>query len=263
MSTFAHAADSSREAAATLRPSRRATSVAGTRLETRRASDHELDLVRAGRTSDYGQETRNPTDREEDVMSADPGAGSASPPTPAPPTPATPTPAAPASNCGVKSGPAYSPTGTVPVTTTHGKKKATFTLAASFSTDAAKATKPSCCEVRQYVKWDKAFQDWRKGPIHSGFPSTATYDTWYEDRDTSDTRYGHRAGSYSSPVSGCGDEYKTGTAQDMANGDTYCGRDSPNGPDDLTGTWNFQLKVVDTCDGDKEKASSSVITVNW
>lgn len=263
MSTFAHVADSRREASAIHRPARRAASVGATRVEGRLPSDHELDLVRAGRAPGYEQRTRNPRDEDGDVMSADAGTGSGTPPTPAPPTPAPSTPAAPASNCGVKSGPSYSPTGTVPVTTAHHKKKATFTLAASFSTDPAKATKPSCCEVRQYVKWDKAFQDWRGGPIHSGFPSTATYDTWYEDRDTSDTRYGHRAGIYSSPVSGCGDEYKTATAQDMANGDAYCGRDSPNGPDTMTGTWNFQLKVVDTCDGDKEKASSSVITINW
>jgi hypothetical protein len=245
-------AESTRE----LQPPRRPEPLVESRVETRAPSEHELDRVAARRTA-----SRNPLDEEGDVMSLDAGVPS---PAPAPTTPTpTPAPATPAANCAVKSGPSYSVTGTVPVTTSNHKKKAPFDFTASFTTDASKGAKPSCCEVRQYVKWDKAFQDWRKGPIHSGFPSTATYDTWYEDRDKSDTRYGHRSGAYSSPVAKCGDEYKTGTTQDMANGDTYCGHDGPNGPDTLTGTWNFQLKVVDTCDGDKEKASSAVITVNW
>jgi hypothetical protein len=31
----------------------------------------------------------------------------------------------------------------------------------------------------------------------------------------------------------------------------------------MTGQYQFQLKVVDTCNGDAVKASSSVITVKW
>jgi len=249
VSTYARMAEPARE----LVPPRRSEPLVRTRAETRAPSEHELDRVAARRTAG-----RNPLDEEGDVMSADAGVDA---PTPAPPP--TPAPATPAANCAVKSGPSYSVTGTVPVITSGGKKRAPFDFSASFTTDATKGAKPSCCEVRQYVKWDKKFHDWMKGPIHSGFPSTATYDTWYEDRDTSDTRYGHRSGPYSSPVAKCRDEYKTGTTQDMANGDTYCGHDGPNGPDTMTGTWSFQLKVVDTCDGDKEKASSAVITVNW
>jgi len=173
--------------------------------------------------------------------------------------------AAPTGQCYVDTGPTYTPTGSIPVTTSGGRKRATFTFAATFG--AALVTvpprKPSCCEVRQYIKWDNAFHTWRGGPPHSGFPSSATANTWYEDRDSSDKRYGHRSGTHSDPIAGCGDEYKTGGSRDQANGDTYCGRDSPGGPSSLTGKWSFQLKVIDTCDGNAVKASSSVITVNW
>jgi len=173
--------------------------------------------------------------------------------------------ATPSGQCYVDTGPTYTPTGSIPVTNTGGRKRATFNFAATFG--AAYVTlpprKPSCCEVRQYIKWDNAFHTWRGGPPHSGFPSSASANTWYEDRDSSDKRYGHRSGTHSDPIGGCGDEYKTGSSRDQANGDTYCGRDSPNGPSAMTGKWSFQLKVIDTCNGNAEKASSTVITVNW
>ena len=185
------------------------------------------------------------------------------PPNPGPPPPLLP--AAPTGQCHVESGPSYTPSGTIPVTNAGGRKSATFSMAASFGT--AFVTDPprraSCCEVRQYIKWDKAFHTWRGGPPHGGFPSSATADTWYEDRDGTDTfRYGYRFG-WGNPVGGCGSEYKTGTAQDQANGNTYCGRDTPSGPSSMTGQFQFQLKVVDTCNGYAEKASSSIITINW
>jgi hypothetical protein len=76
-------------------------------------------------------------------------------------------------------------------------------------------------------------------------------------------RYGHRSGTHSDPITGCGDEYLSRGTRDQAKGDTYCGRDSPSSPASRTGTYSFQLKVIDTCDGDAEKASSSIITVKW
>jgi hypothetical protein len=174
----------------------------------------------------------------------------------APPSPA-------ACACHVKSGPTYSPTGTIPVTTSGGRKSATFDMAAEFHNDTSTGKCPRCCEVRQYIKWDEAYAISRGGPPHSGFPSSATHDTWYEDRDTSDNRYGHRSGTHSDPIASCGDEYLTGTTRDQANGDKYCGKDSPGAPSSRTGKYNFQLKVIDTCNGNAEKASSSVITINW
>jgi hypothetical protein len=128
---------------------------------------------------------------------------------------------------------------------------------------AAVAARPGCCSVRQYIKWDQAFHNWHGGPPHRGFPANATFDTWYEDRDAADKRYGHRNDNFSDPIAGCGDEYLTNGVRDQANGDHYCGRDRPNGPAAMTGTWQFQLKVIDTCNGGVVKASSPIITINW
>jgi hypothetical protein len=165
----------------------------------------------------------------------------------------------------VDTGPTYTPDGNIPVTNTGGRKRATFNMSATFGTAyvTVPPRKPSCCEVRQYMKWDNAFHTWRGGPPHSGFPSSATANTWYEDRNSTDTfRYGYRSG-YGNPVAGCGSEYKTGSTQDQANGDTYCGRDTPGGPAAMTGQFQFQLKVIDACNGNAVKANSSIITVNW
>ena len=84
----------------------------------------------------------------------------------------------PAKSCKVASGPTYAPTGDVPVSTTGDKKKAKFAMAATFTKNAADGNEPSCCEVRQYIKWDKAYQDDKGGPPHGGFPSGASHDTW-------------------------------------------------------------------------------------
>jgi len=182
---------------------------------------------------------------------------------PSPPPPAAP--AAPSRQCHVTSGPTYTPSGTIPVTNTGGRKSATFSMAARFGTAFVTVPPrvPSCCEVRQYIRWDDAYHRSKGGPPHGGFPSSATAGTWYEDRDASDKRYGHRSGVHSDPIAGCGDEYLTGRTRDQANGDTYCGRDSPGAPATRMGTFNFQLKVIDTCNGSMVKARSSIITVRW
>jgi len=230
-------------------------------VETPRGSrspfDHELSTVAARRA------TRNPfgESAEDEITTVAADAGTDAPvatPTDAP----SPAPA-PAKSCSVKSGPTFDPTGAVTVTTSGGKKKAKWKMSASFKTDAPAGSSPSCCEVHQFIKWDKKFHDYAGGPPHSGFPSGSTYDTWYEDRDKNDKRYGHRSGAQSDPVTGCGDEYKTGTTHDQANGDEYCGNDNPDGPTAMTGTYTFKLKVVDVCNGDAVKTESSEITVSW
>jgi hypothetical protein len=172
-------------------------------------------------------------------------------------TPASPTATAEA-ECRVLSGPTYSPSGTVSVTNSGGRKRAPFSFTAAFT-----PRRPGTFALRQYIKWDQAFQTWRGGPPHSGFSSSSTSDTWYEDRDVNDKRYGHRSGTHSDPIGGGGDEYTLGGTQDQINGDTYNGRDTPGGPTAMTGQFTFQLKVVDTANGDAEKASSPEIKVNW
>jgi hypothetical protein len=163
-----------------------------------------------------------------------------------------------ANNCSVRSGPTYSPTGTIPVTTSGGRKRAPFSFSAAFDTDAATGKTPSCCEVHQFIKWDNAFATFAGGPPHSGFPSGTAANTWIEDRDQAGKRYGHRSGPFSDPGPGF-DEYKP----NQLTGDTYTGSDNPQGPSALTGQWQFRLDVVDTCNADAVKASSSVITINW
>jgi hypothetical protein len=224
----------------------------------------------SGSTGWASASTRNPNGQESaEVITANsdsqgpttdftPAPG-VSPLTPPPPTSA---PVGTANKCSVSSGPSYKPTGTIPVTVDDLSKEASFSLAAAFDTDAT-GKKPSCCEVRQFIKWDSAYHKWWGGPPHGKFPSSAKADTWIEDRDPRDKRFGHRAGPHSDPGSSCSDEYKTRFAQDQANGNTYCGRDTARGPSTMTGEWHFRLDVIDTCNGDKTKASSPVITIDW
>jgi hypothetical protein len=263
MTTFAAETRVKEARAAFLAPSASARDVARPPSAPRPAESHELDAVAARRL--ISSVNPNGVEPEEDVVTTNGGLRDAGPRDAGPPPRDAGTPDAgpPARNCFVASGPSYSPTGTIPVTTSGGRKRTRFGMAATFGDVAASGRVPACCEVRQYIKWDRAFQTWLGGPPHGGFGSGATYDTWYEDRNVSDHRYGHRSGPHMSVVSGCGDEYKTGATQDQANGNTYCGKDNPGGPDTMTGRWNFQLKVIDTCNGDAVKATSSVITVNW
>jgi hypothetical protein len=171
---------------------------------------------------------------------------------------------APPENGVVASGPAYGVGGSVPVTTAGSAKRAPFSFNATFVSDLNNGIRPSCCEVRQYIKWNEAYQNWHKGkPPHGGFPSSASAGTWYEDRDVNDKRYGHRSGAHSDPIAGGHDEYTTGGVRDQTDGDTYSGRDAPKGPLAMTGQWQFLLTVVDTCNTNAERARSSVITVNW
>lgn len=190
---------------------------------------------------------------------------------PAPAPGVTPPSGPPPCQCDVASGPTYTPSGAIPVTTSGDTMSATFNMAASFVNNPSAGKPASCCHVRQFIKWDARYAAWRGGPPHAGFGSTAP-DTWIEDRNADDTlRYGHRSPPHYLPSSGCGNEYKTGTVQDMANGDTFCGRDTPGGPTSRpapdgtpmprVGVYSFQLKVVDS--GGAVKQSSSVITVTW
>jgi hypothetical protein len=206
------------------------------------------------------ESTRAPggADTEEDVTVNGGGAADAGAAPDAGPTGAAVTP-----RCEVASGPTYTPTGAIPPVIAGGRKTYPFTLAATFRNLSPAAILPSCCSVRQYIKWDQRYVDSKGGPPHSGFPSSHPVDTWIEDRDTRDKRYGHRSGPHADPVAGGGDEYTTRGVRDQAGGDTYNGRDAPSAPVSRTGRWQFRLDVIDTCNSNTVKASSSVITVNY
>jgi hypothetical protein len=150
----------------------------------------------------------------------------------------------------------------IPVTFSGGRANASFDMNASFVNDPENGKLPSCCHVRQYIKWDQAFADFRGGPPHAGFPASTPPNTWIEDRGPADTeRYGYRSGPHSVPFPDCGDEYKTGARRDMANGDRFCGNDQPFVPDTADGQFKFQLVVFDS--PGRPVARSSVISVTW
>lgn len=159
----------------------------------------------------------------------------------------------------VEAGPTYTPSGTIAPTVSGGRKSADFTMAATFKNDPAHGIYASCCEVRQYIQWSAG-----EIPNHPGFQPATSFnaDTWYEDRDSADKRYGHRSGPYSDP--GPGDEYLDDSgSQDQANGRVYAGSDSPETTAARTGEWRFQLRVVDTANGNREIGGTDNITLDF
>jgi hypothetical protein len=170
----------------------------------------------------------------------------------------------PARGCKLLSGPTYPPGARyLAREIKDGRQKASFDLAAKFAKDAGAGNDPACCEVRQYIKWDEAYEKDNGGPPHSGFPASAKHSTWHEDRNRSDKRFGHRSGPHSQPWPDCWDEYKTGDARDQANGDTYCGHDEPTAPESRKGEFQFKLTAIDRCNGDAEKAAGPIVTLDW
>jgi hypothetical protein len=163
----------------------------------------------------------------------------------------------------VLDGPTYTPVGKIPSKIEGGYKKFPFSFAAKFADKPAEGVLASDCSVRQYIKWDQKFADSIGGPIHAGFTAGMAVDTWHEDRDANDFRYGHRSGVHSDPSPNGDEYYKSGGQQDMANGQFYRGRDTPSIPVSagLSGKWQFKLKVIDTSAADATLSESSVISL--
>ena len=162
----------------------------------------------------------------------------------------------------VKSGPTYTPSGTLtPTANVDGSKSATFKMSAEFDHDPANDIYASCCEVRQYIKWSSDADR----PRNPGFSPAGSFsaNTWYEDRDSVGKRYGHRAGPYSECISINHYEDSSGT-NNCATGSIYKGEDAPkDGSGTKTGVWDFELKVIDTCNGDKQIGSTATVSVDW
>jgi hypothetical protein len=145
----------------------------------------------------------------------------------------------------LKSGPTYTPSGTIKPTKAGGLKSATFKQAAEFDEDSTKGIDPTCGEIRQYIKWSKG-----EAPPNTGAfepKSSFSEDTWYEDRDPAGKRYGHRSGTYAECVSI--NHYEKKGVKNCAQGEAYVGEDDPKGVDTRTGKWSFELRAVDTCGG--------------
>jgi hypothetical protein len=170
-----------------------------------------------------------------------------------PPDGGTPTP--PASKCKMKSGPTYSPSGTIKASKSGGKKKAAFDLSAEFE-----GADASGCEIRQFILWTKAADI----PKNGAFSPAASFseNTWYEDRDAAGKRYGHRTGGFAECVSI--NQYEDAAAkQDCAKGAVFKGKDAPvDGSGAKTGEWQFKLKAVDTSDG-SDVGTAATVTIDW
>lgn len=160
----------------------------------------------------------------------------------------------------LKSGPTYKPNGTLTATLSGGKKYSpSFTLNAEFDHDPANGVYASCCEARQYIMWSSNADK----PNHAGFSGSYKANTWYEDRDSADKRYGHRTGTHSECINA--NHYMDSSgAKDCVNGVKYYGYDRPvDGSGAKTGKWYFKLKVIDTHNGNTQLGSPDNVTVDW
>jgi hypothetical protein len=157
----------------------------------------------------------------------------------------------------LKRGPSYTPSGSITAGTSGERQTTRFDFTAEFENDPKKGIYAACCEVRQYIKWSHT------PPKHAGFGTGLSADTWYEDRDAVDKRYGHRSGPHSENIPGNQYVNKKGSP-DQANGVKYEGNDNPGiKAGSRTGeTWDFMVKVIDTCNGDKVLGTDTV-SVKW
>ena len=164
----------------------------------------------------------------------------------------------------VEAGPTYTPTGTIAPPVVGGNQQATFRLFSRFRHDPANGIYASCCEVRQRIRWDAASAAAMPGGIpHAGFAAGTAADTWLEDRDAANNRYGHRTGPRSDPQNF--DQYiDTNGRRNQGFGHLYRGSDTPGGPAAiLAGSWRFRLSVIDVCNGGTEIGGQDFVRINW
>lgn len=159
------------------------------------------------------------------------------------------------------SGPTYRATTSLSPPVVGGRQDAAFRFEAEFADDPANGLYASCCEVRQFIQWDAAYAAAGPGgPPHGGFPAATPAGTWIEDRDTADTRYGHRTGPHS--ALGRGDEYIDNTGQrNAAFGHLYRGRDHP-GSVRNAGHWRFMVRAYDVCNGNR-RLGDDFLRITW
>jgi len=155
------------------------------------------------------------------------GGGPPGPPPGPPPPPC---------KCGLKTAPQYDKFPSV-------RGGTVFSWHASFLNDATH--KPDCCEVRQMISWNH-------GPAPSWFyPPDNQANTWYEDRDQANHRYGRR----NFPYEDLG-------PNNYYSGDDYDGSDAPRGLGQGI-TFKFKLIVVDICNHDSVIFTSKVLNDNF
>lgn len=175
--------------------------------------------------------------------------------------------APPARRARLKSGPRYTPNGSLTPTVAGDRKNVPFDFDAVFDSDPANGVFPGCGEVHQDIKWDAAAATsgntiFHLTVPHGGFPATHPANVWIEDRDTADTRYGRRSGAHSAPSTG--DQYTNAAGdQDEARGATYHGEDQPDVPAAMTGRWTFMVLAFDMCNQGTQIGSADFIVIDW
>lgn len=163
----------------------------------------------------------------------------------------------------LEKGPSFRPTASLTPAVVGGNQRTDFRLETDFKHDPANGIYGSCGEVRQFIQWDAASAAVLPGGIpHGGFPAGTAADTWIEDRDSVNLRYGHRTGPFSESIEI--NAYRdTGDRRNAAFGHVFRGRDTPGGPDALlAGHWRFYLRAFDVCNGNKV-LGTDYLRVTW
>ncbi|MDB5026443.1 MAG: hypothetical protein JWO66_132 [Candidatus Eremiobacteraeota bacterium] len=224
----------------------------------KRGARWDLSRVPASlRTADTAKSSAASAGLDEDVSQTPAPAPGVTPPSPPPPTTA---PAGATKKAKLKSGPTYTPSGTIKATKSGGQKTASFDLSVEFENDTAHGIDPASGEVHQYMMWTKADET----PNHAGFRPKSGFsaNTWYEDRDSVGKRYGHRTGSYAECASSNHYTDKDGT-ENCASGAVFAGLDTPtDGSGAKTGLWKFELRAYDTANGNG-LGTPAAVTVDW
>lgn len=163
------------------------------------------------------------------------------------------------------SGPSYRATTTLtPPVDGAGEQHAAFDLRAEFKNDPVNGIYASCGEVRQFIQWDAASAAALPlgGRPHGGFPVGAAADTWIEDRDTVNKRYGHRRGPHAESIS-INTYLDTTGHRNAAFGHRYHGEDRPGGPAALlAGHWRFFIRAYDVCNG-RKVLGTDYLRITW
>ena len=160
------------------------------------------------------------------------------------------------------SGPTYRATTSLSPPVVGGIQNAAFRFEAEFADDPANELYASCCELRQFIRWDAAYAAAAPGgPPHGGFPAGAPPNTWIEDRNGTDRlRYGHRSGQWAS-FSSANEYIDINGNRNAAFGHIYRGGDFPMTHRNA-GEWRFMVRVYDKCNNNR-RLGDDLLLITW
>jgi hypothetical protein len=164
----------------------------------------------------------------------------------------------------LSSGPKYNPSGDIDAPDPGGGalQQADFRFTALFENKPNLNVLPGCGEIRQEIMWNKKEDIDGHGVLDNKL--LFAHNRWYEDRDSNDERYGHRADAYTDGTVGIDAFHNADGTHNQATGVRYRGRDTPGSTiGGLKGKWKFRLKAIDTCNHDAQIGDYDYVTVNW